>query len=184
MKRSRFILMAAFGAVLLSGASVAAPVFMKFDGVDGEFAHEGNKGWIVVESIGFATPLPTPPSAPAPAGVARGGPGKFSFTKKMDKTSPIFAKAATAGKHFPSVVIDGMKAGSGPAVYYKYELKDVMVTSFRPGGGGVGGALPVDQGTFNFASIELKYGEQKGPSRPGPGVAPGQPSTAPGVKPK
>ncbi len=167
MKRSSLVLVGAF-AVLASGAATAAPIYMKFEGVDGESAAADHRAWIEIESYSLGSnSLPASPAAPSPAGIAKIGPGTLSFSKKIDKSSPVLQKSAAAGKVFQNVSLDILKPGGGNT-YLKYELKNVMISSYSLGGGG---AVPSDHATINFGSAELKYAAQKSSSRPGPGVA-------------
>lgn len=172
MKRMRPVLMTIAGGALLSIAQTSeAAGFIKFDGVDGEFTRAGETGWIEVYSYSFAVPPPAAPSAPAPAGVATGGPGSLSIVKKGDKASPQLMKASAQGTIFPIVRVEVPKTSQGPQVYLKYELKNVMITSIQTTGGGAGGGVPTEQVSFNYTKIEYKYAEQKGTVKKPPAAA-------------
>ncbi len=168
MKRSFVFALCLLAAGLMSApvAHAAVDAFMWFDSIKGESMDPQHQGWIELQSYNFSSPAPAPPAGAAPAGLAKSGPGTFTFTKTVDKASPLLQKAT--GKHFPSVVIEMRKTGSGSPAYLKYELKNVMVSSFNMAGGGRGAAVQTESLTLNFASIELKYPEQKGPGPVGP----------------
>ncbi len=95
--------------------------------------------------------------------MAVGGPGSVSLVKRTDKSSPLLSKAAATGRLVPAVQIDVPKTG-GQGPYLRYELKNVMVSSFRPGGGSSAGA-PMESLSLNFAKIEFRYDEQKAPPK-------------------
>lgn len=170
MKRSSLVLIAVAGALLVSGASTAAPIYMQYEGVDGSVTAAGHDKWIELNSVQWGVPLPAPPPAPAPAGVATGGPGSLRIVKRVDKASPLLSKAATSGKVVPAVQVDIPK-GSAPGTtpYLRYELKNVMITSYSVSGQGSGDPIPTESISFNFAKMEHKYAEQKAaPKRPAP----------------
>ena len=180
MKRMSPILAVALALALATNARAAFDTYLKIDEVPGESIDAAHAGWIDLLSVRWSAPPPAPPAAPAPAGVARRGPGSITLSKKLDKASPLLKQAAAAGKFLHAVQIELPKgAAQGPKSYYRYELKNVMVSSISMAGGGAGGVAPTEQLTLNFAAIELKYEEQKGPPKdPKPGAAPGQVSAA------
>ncbi|MCM3878452.1 MAG: type VI secretion system tube protein Hcp [Thermoanaerobaculia bacterium] len=163
MKRTSRILVMALGLVLATNAPAAYEGYLKIDGIPGESTDAAHHGFIDVHSFHWGVAPPAPPAAPAPAGVARGGPARFSFSKRVDKSSPLLKQAAASGKQIPSAVIEVLKAGPGPRAYLSYELKNVMVSSYSMSGQGAGDPIPTEQVTLNFSSIELKYVEQKKP---------------------
>jgi type VI protein secretion system component Hcp len=67
----------------------------------------------------------------------------FVITKEVDKASPLLAQAAASGKKIPKVKVK--------QEYMTFELKDVIVTSYKTSGGGSGKA-PTESFTLNFAS--------------------------------
>jgi type VI secretion system secreted protein Hcp len=147
-------------AFAIAGPALGGPIYMKFEGVDGEATASGHDRWIEIQSCQFTTPPPAVPRAPAPAGVASGGPGKIVLTKRGDKASPLLSKAAATGKLVPAVQVDVPKTGGqGPNAYLRYELKNVMVSSFS------GGGTPTESLSLNFTKIEFAYEEQKVPPK-------------------
>jgi len=155
-----FVLAAAVAEPALGG-----PIYMKYEGIDGEATTADHGKWIEINSVQFAAPPPAVPRAPAPAGVAVGGPGRVSFVRRADKASPLLSKAAATGKLVPAVQVDVPKTG-GQGAYMRYELKNVMVSSFSAGGGGGAAAgAPMESLSLNFTKIEFKYDEQKVPPK-------------------
>ena len=166
MKRSFVFTLCLLTAGLMFApvAHAAVDAFIWFDNIKGESMDPQHQGWIELESYNFSAPAPAPPAAPAPAGVARRGPGSFSVVKRTDKASPLLSQAAIKGTLVPAIVVEVRKGSQ----YYRYELKNVMVSSFRTAGGGAGGAVPTEQVTLNFGAIELKYEEQKSSPKAAP----------------
>lgn len=148
-------------AATLAGPAFGGPIYMQYEGIPGEASAPGHDKWIEVSSIQWGVALPAPPPAPAPAGVAVGGPGTVSLAKRTDKSSPLLSKAAATGKLVPAVRIDVPKPTSqNPNAYLSYELKNVMISSFRAAGAGGAGA-PTESLSLNFTKIEFQYAEQK-----------------------
>jgi type VI secretion system secreted protein Hcp len=156
MRKSAFPVIA-FVFAVLAGPAFGGPIYMQYEGVPGEASAPGHDKWIEIQSCQWATPLPAVPRAPAPAGVAVGGPGRLVLVKKVDRSSPLLSKAAAAGKLVPAVLVDVPKG----AAYLRYELKNVMVSSFSVSAQGAGDPVPTESLSLNFTRIELRYEEQK-----------------------
>jgi type VI protein secretion system component Hcp len=44
----------------------------------------------------------------------------------------------------------------------KIKLEDVLISSYQTGGGASGGAVPMDQVSFTFRSIDVQAADRKG----------------------
>lgn len=162
MKRSNLMVVAVAGAILASGVATAAPIYMKYEGIPGDANAAGHEKWIEVQSVQWSVQPPAAPAAPAPAGVAAGGPGRIVLSRKVDKASPLLSRAATSGKVVPTAQLDMPKTtvgGSSP--YMRYELKNVMVTSYSASGPAAGGSVPMESLSLNYAKIEYRYDDKK-----------------------
>jgi len=79
-------------------------------------------------------------------------------TKLLDKSSPKIAEAVSLGKVFSKVEIHvKTNINSGRETYYKYELKDVMVTGYNVSGGSQD--KPHESFSLNFEEIKVTYTE-------------------------
>jgi len=104
------------------------------------------------------------PQNESPALMARGSGGsagkamfkEFTITKRYDKASPMLAKRAANGTHFPTVIITVRKAGGKPEEYYTIKMTDVMVSSYQTGMSS-GGDRPMESLSLNFTKIEWNY---------------------------
>jgi type VI secretion system Hcp family effector len=86
-----------------------------------------------------------------------GGAGKvsvhdISITKKVDKASPKLSLYCANGQHFPKVTISLRKAGK---VYLRYNLTNVLISSYQSGGHGNGG-VPVESLSLSFAKVQIQ----------------------------
>jgi len=133
--------------------------YIKFDGIDGESKAKGNEKWSDLESVSQA--IHKSGSGATGAARRRGTVlhDDIQCSKLMDKSSPKIAEAVSLGKIFPKVEIHlkTSTTGSGREPFYKYELKNVMVTSYQVSGGSQD--KPHESFSLNFEEIKVVYTE-------------------------
>ena len=136
-------------------------LFIKFDGIDGEANDKDHKGWSDLQSFSWGLHKA---GAGATGQTRRRGVVTVEdvvCTKEYDKSSPKLAEAICVGKVFPKVEIqDTTTYGDGNrAVFLKYELKNVMVSSMNTSAAGSGDAVPTDSFSLNFEEVKQTYVE-------------------------
>lgn len=136
-------------------------MFLKIDGIDGESQDAKHKSEIEVLTYSFGSR-----QSGSQASGSGGGSGKvqmhdFHFTMRTSQASPKLFLHCANGKHIPTVVMVGRKAGGEQQEYQKITLSDVLVSSFQMSGAQGDSEIPVEQITLNFAKIEIEYKEQK-----------------------
>ena len=136
-------------------------LFIKFDGIDGEANDKDHKQWTDVQSFSWGMHKS---GAGATGQTRRRGVATVEdvvLTKEFDKSSPKLAEAVLSGKVFPKVEIHNTTTyGDGArAVYLKYELKNVMVSSYQTSGATAGDAVPTDSFSLNFEEVKQTYVE-------------------------
>lgn len=136
------------------------PIYMKYDGIDGESKAEGFEKFIELESFEFGVGRRI--------GSARGGSTRegtdASFSeavvrKRTDGTSVKFFEAAVIGKLNKVVDIKFVRTGStSPEAYVYFKLEDTGVAgqSFKAAGGS-GDNRPTETLHLNFTKITLEY---------------------------
>ena len=133
--------------------------YIKFDGIDGESKDKGHAKWSDLDS--FSQTVHKPGAGATGAARRRGSVmlEDIQCTKLLDKSSPKIAEAVCKGKVFPKVEIHTTVSttDSGRETYYKYELKNVMVTSYTVSGGSQD--KPHEQFSLNFEEIKVTYTE-------------------------
>ncbi|MCH8347254.1 MAG: type VI secretion system tube protein Hcp [Proteobacteria bacterium] len=132
--------------------SADAAAFMKIADIKGEASDKDHKDWIVIESI-------SPPLKPTARAAGRRQHKPLTVTKAVDKASPKLHQASNSGKVFPTVIIEVAEYGGSRATYLKYELKNVMITSYSVNDSGTSGEVPMETITFSYSKIEYKYDE-------------------------
>ena len=182
MTGAKPILAAIAGAILLAVAPTASAAgYIRFDGIDGNVARGDHKKRCDLVSVSNPLSPPKPPLAPAPAGVARGGPGRIIVVKKVDKATPLLKQAAAKGTLLPSVELDVASSDPGAGPYLHYKLERCFVKSWSTSGDADAGrpsAAGTETFTLEYSGIALHYAEQKVSGKQPPRAKPGLSSAA------
>lgn len=150
-------LAAAFAVPGLNAAWAAG--YLKMGDIKGESTDSQHKDWILIESMSspiFHATQSTDQASGMASGKRQHKP--FTITKELDKASPMLQEAATTGKVFETVIIDYTEADErgARATYLKYELKNVMITSYSVSGGTAGGDdRPMETFSLNYEEIKM-----------------------------
>ncbi|QDV25575.1 Hcp family type VI secretion system effector [Aureliella helgolandensis] len=133
--------------------------YIKFDGVDGESQHKSHKSWSDLMSV---SQVVHKPGAGGTGAARRRGSvvlEDIQCAKLLDKSSPKLAESVCLGKVFPKVEIEltVSTTDSGQETYYKYELKNVLVSSYSVSGGDQD--KPAENFSLNFEEIKVTYTE-------------------------
>ena len=135
--------------------------YIKFDGVEGECKDKDHKGWSDLESFSQGSHQP---GGSATGATRRRGDvimEDITCTKELDKASCKIAESICKGKVYPKVEIDvtASYTDAGRVTYYRYELTNVLVTSYNISGAGQSEAVPVEDFSLNFEEIKVTYTE-------------------------
>jgi type VI secretion system secreted protein Hcp len=138
---------------------MAADIFLKIDGIDGESKDDKHKNEIELMAWSWA-------EAQTGSAARGGGMGSgkvevhdIAFTKFVDKATPKLISACAEGKHIPTAKLVMRKAGGEQKEYLKIELDDVLVSSYATSGAN-GGEAPTENIALNFGKITVEYFEQ------------------------
>lgn len=85
---------------------------------------------------------------------------EFSIAKPLDKASPKLFEYCVNGQHIPEVTIEIAKPSGTSVVYLKYELRDVMVSSYSIGANSAQDSIPTESISFNFKTVNVEYAQQ------------------------
>jgi len=136
-------------------------VFAKYDGIDGEATDANHDKWIDVLSVDWGAHKPG--GGATGQSRSRGGAvvEDMTLTIEYEKASPKLQEKMLKGEVIPKLEIE-LTAGYGGAraTYLKYELTNVMITSFQKSASGDNDAGPptVVIGN-NFETIKVTYTE-------------------------
>ncbi len=133
--------------------------YIKFDGIDGESAHKDHKAWS--DLMSFSQVVHKPGAGGTGAARRRGSVmlEDLQCSKLLDKSSPKIAEAVCLGRVFPKLEIETTVSttDAGQETYYKYELENVLVTSYSVSGGAQD--KPMESFSLNFEKIKVTYTE-------------------------
>ncbi len=161
----KILLIYVLAGVVMVGISAptswaAVDMFMKIDGVKGESTDNKHREWIDVVSFSWGCSQPG-------GGSSSGGGGRsvqdLTVVKNLDKSSPKLALACANGQTIPAVTLELVVPPEDPASpegitrYMKYVMRDVLISSVRPGGTVGGESLPLEEVSLNFLLVEMFY---------------------------
>ena len=132
---------------------------LKLDGIKGESADAKHTDEIDIESWSWGETM-----APKTGSGGGGGAGKvqmqdFHFAMRLNRASPVLAKACATGQHIKLATLTVRKAGKGQQEYLIFKFHDLLVSSYQAGG--AEGSVPADQCSFNYSKVEMEYKPQK-----------------------
>ena len=135
-------------------------VFAKYDGVDGESKDQNHDKWVDVLSIDWGAHKPgggmTGQSRRRGATVV----DDLTLTVEYEKASPKLQEKCLKGEVIPKLEIEQTASyGGARATYLKFELKNVMVTSFQVNASGNDQTPPTVVLSNNFEEIKVTYTE-------------------------
>lgn len=128
------------------------PIYMKFDGIDGDVSAEGHEKWIELNSFqaGVGRHIGVPTGRQAEREAAAPSISEIVITKLADNSSAKLMQEALWGEG-KDVKIDFVKTDKDKLeVYLQYELEDVMLSSFSVSSGG---ERPMESMSLNFTKI-------------------------------
>jgi len=133
--------------------------FLKIDGIPGESPDSKHKDEIQLEAWNWGE---TQSGSHAQGG--GGGSGKvsmqdFTFTMRVNKSSPKLFLACATGKHIKEALLTCREAGGKQQEYLKIKFTDLLISSYQTGGSG-GEVKPLETITFNFTRIDQTYAPQ------------------------
>jgi type VI secretion system secreted protein Hcp len=139
---------------------MAVDIFIKIDDIKGESIDDTYKDNIECTSWSWGMNQ---------SGTSHFGPGTgtgkvsvrdLSFTKYVDRATPILMKYCCKGKFFDLGTLVVRKAGDKPLEYVKLELMDGLISSVTHGGTGQDERL-IETVTLNFKAFKMHYKPQK-----------------------
>src|SRR6266446_5770201 len=139
----------------------AVDYFLKFDGIDSESFDHKHKGSIQIESWSWGETNSGTHGAGGGGGAGKVQMQDVHFTAKVHKGSPILKLKCASGEHIKKAILTCRKAGKDQQEFLKFTFENLLISSFQIGGSAHGDIVPVEQVSFNFATIEVEYKEQK-----------------------
>lgn len=136
--------------------------FIKIEGIEGESSDAEHTGWIEATSFGVAISQNISMTASSVGGASaeRADFSDFTFSKLIDKASPLLFLACASGAHINSIIIGLYRAGTEKIKFMEYKLSNCMIAAIKTGSKG-SRFFPSEHLNINFGKIEFAYTMQK-----------------------
>jgi type VI secretion system secreted protein Hcp len=139
---------------------MATDYFLKLDGIEGESSQKGHENQIDLLSWSWGESNSGSSSDGGGSGSGKVSMQDFSFSMKINKSSPNLFKACASGAHIKEGTLTCRRAGKEPRPYLTIKFTDCLISSFQTGGSS-GDEVPTDSISLNFSKIEYSYSPQK-----------------------
>jgi type VI secretion system secreted protein Hcp len=134
--------------------------FLKIDGIEGESTDSKHSKEIELLSWGWSETNQGSMASSSGGGGGKVAMGDFSFSMHVNTASPKLMLACASGEHIKKATLTCRKAGKEQQEFLKIDFTDFLVSAYTTGGS-PGETVPVEQISFNFTQIEIKYKAQK-----------------------
>jgi len=133
------------------------PIFMHFDGIDGNVTAKGYEKWIEVNSFQFGAGrgITTPTGGAENREASGASVSEVTVTKSMDKASPKLFEAGLIGNAGKVVKIVMTRTGKELKELCVYKFEDTLVSGYSVSSGGDG--APTESLSLNFVKFEYSY---------------------------
>ena len=138
---------------------MAVDMFLKIDGIKGESFDDKHKDEIDVLGWSWGSSQSGTTHTGGGGGAGKVNVQDISFTKYVDKATPMLLKACCNGQHIKEVNLVVRKAGEKPLEYLKIKLSDCLVSSLSTGGTGGQDRL-TENISINFGKFQMTYTAQ------------------------
>jgi type VI secretion system secreted protein Hcp len=139
-----------------SNSIAAASFYLKLTGIPGESVKIGHGNEIDILAWAWGVTQ----TGNAIAGAGKPDAQNITFTKYIDKSSPLLLTSCITGNIIPSAVLTVQSASASPIEFLKINLTNVMVASISSGGSGGQDRLTEDI-SFSFEQLQFVYTPQK-----------------------
>lgn len=133
-------------------------IYLKLDGIDGESTSKQAPKHIEVTSFSHGVSMAmTGNNSDVGRTTGRTSHFDFTFSKRLDKTTPVLNKACSGGETIKTATIRvfGAMDDGSTIEYYNIKLKDVLISNISVSGGGMD--RPHESIAMNYNEIEWTY---------------------------
>lgn len=138
--------------LITSETPALTDIFLQISGIDGESTDDRHLDWIEVTTFSMSM-----------SQMWSGGSDQLFMedlvlVKQVDKATPKLMEKCVKFEEISSVVLEFCKTTGDKHTYYKYELSDVIVSSYHSSGS-MNDIRPSETITLSFESMEVTYTE-------------------------
>jgi type VI secretion system secreted protein Hcp len=139
---------------------MAAEIFLKLTGVNGESKGQGHVGEIDVLSFSHGVSNPSSVSTGGGSGTGKCDWSSITIQKQTDTASTKLMLNCANGNHFDQGILTVREAGgTSPVEYLVYTMTQVFIDSVSVGESS-GGGKPSESVSMSFAAIDMVYWSQ------------------------
>ncbi len=138
---------------IVSNEDATTDIFLQITGIDGESTDDNHIDWIDVLSFSMGMSQPWDGSV----GIGQIIMEDIVLVKQVDKATPKLMEKCAKGEVIPSVILEVSLVDGKRPTYYKYELKNVIVSSFYSKGDI--NAHATETFTLHFEWFKVTYSE-------------------------
>jgi type VI secretion system secreted protein Hcp len=135
---------------------MAVHMFISIDDIKGESVDTDHKDWIDIMTWSWGMTQSGNAHQGSGAGTGQVSVRDVSFTKYVDKATPILTKFCCSGKHFKKAQLVVCKAGHMKVPYLTLTMVDGLISSCSNGGAGHDERL-VETVSLNFRAFGMVY---------------------------
>jgi type VI secretion system secreted protein Hcp len=139
---------------------MATDMFIKLDDIKGESVDDKHKGEIDILSWSWGATQTGSAHVGGGSGTGKANVHDLTFTKVVDKATPLLVHLCLSGKHINKAMLTCRKAGGTPLEHIKFTMNQALVSSVNHGGDKNGDAI-TETVTLSFASMSMEYVPQK-----------------------
>lgn len=139
------------------------------DAIKGESPIAGYEDWIQVHGWNWGASQSGTTHEGMGGGSGKVNVGDLNISKFVDASTHDLIKHVCNGKHISDAELVVMKAGGeNPVVYFRLQLKDLMITRYDTHGSQDGMDRVGESVTLNFAEFQVTYTRQEADGSAGP----------------
>lgn len=133
------------------------PIFMHFEGIEGNVTAKGYEKWIEVNSFQFGSGrgISTPTGGAENREASAASVSEVTITKQMDKASPKLFEQSLIGSDGKMVKIAMTRTGKELKELCTYKFEKTLVSGYSVSSGGEG--APTESLSLNFVKFEYSY---------------------------
>lgn len=139
---------------------MATDMFIKLDDIKGESVDDKHKGEIDILSWSWGVAQGASSHVGGGSGTGKANVHDLTFTKAVDKATPLLVHLCLSGKHINKALLTCRKAGGSPLEHIKLTMNQALVTSVNHGGDKNSDGI-METVTLSFATVNMEYVPQK-----------------------
>jgi type VI secretion system secreted protein Hcp len=137
---------------------MAVNAFLDIDGVEGESIQKGYEKKIELMSFHWGASQSATTHMGTGSGSGKANVQDMSFSKNLDKTSPVLLQHLLIGTHFKKIVLTLRKVtGATQLPYLVFTMEDALLSSYSTGAGMGGDDQIIENLSINFGRIKMEY---------------------------